>query len=328
MDRGSFNGPGGPHRRWVVPANEGAAMPAGFTLRNRIRYEWLQPSQVLQLTRSGLTQSGLAVATVTARAVDPLPGEVAGVTVTLDGEAPQDRTPKCDINEDPLCAGDPVFNFYSMEVVQRIGYDSFTPDNGVLIARNKDRESRTCGYNCFTWVIDARPEDLNMVDFIKPDGTKVMRTIADSRQLNDALFHAGTNSGSEYEWKDEPNRLHFYVIDVKRDKNGILSYVVGVRSMDGAGPQKRDATASIEGNDLVLRNTGQGSDIYRLSASIEGTGWRVDLPNALAAAAEGKSTRVPLRLTQGTGAARLSVTATSESDPSKKIVATSQLKAR
>jgi hypothetical protein len=98
--------------------------------------------------------------------------------------------------------------------------------------------------------------------------------------------------------------------------------------MDGTGPQKRDATASIEGNDLVLRNTGQGSDIYRLSASIEGTGWRVDLPNALAAAAEGKSTRVPLRLTQGTGAARLSVTATSESDPSKKIVATSQLKAR
>ena len=33
MDRGSFNGPGGPHRRWVVPANEGASMPAGFTLR-------------------------------------------------------------------------------------------------------------------------------------------------------------------------------------------------------------------------------------------------------------------------------------------------------
>src|ERR1035437_9750233 len=24
MDRGSFNGPGGPHRRWVVPAAEGA----------------------------------------------------------------------------------------------------------------------------------------------------------------------------------------------------------------------------------------------------------------------------------------------------------------
>src|SRR5581483_4042585 len=30
MDRGSFNGPGGPHRRWVVPASEGASMPAGL----------------------------------------------------------------------------------------------------------------------------------------------------------------------------------------------------------------------------------------------------------------------------------------------------------
>ena len=37
MDRGSFNGPGGPHRRWVVPAAEGAAMPAGLMLRNRLR---------------------------------------------------------------------------------------------------------------------------------------------------------------------------------------------------------------------------------------------------------------------------------------------------
>ena len=34
MDRGSFNGPGGPHRRWVVPPTEGAAMPAGLTLRS------------------------------------------------------------------------------------------------------------------------------------------------------------------------------------------------------------------------------------------------------------------------------------------------------
>ena len=30
-----------------------------------------------------------------------------------------------------------------------------------------------------------------MVDYVKPNGEKVMRTIADYRQLNDALFHAG-----------------------------------------------------------------------------------------------------------------------------------------
>ena len=44
-----------------------------------------------------------------------------------------------------------------------------------------------------------------------------MRTIGDYRQLNDALFHAGTNSGSKYEYVDAANGLHFYVIDVTRD---------------------------------------------------------------------------------------------------------------
>jgi M6 family metalloprotease-like protein len=325
MDRGSFNGPGGPHRRWVVPANEGASMPAGFTLRNRLRYKWLQPAQVLDVTRSGLAKSGLAVATVTARAVDPLPGEVAGVVVRLDGEAPQDRTPKCDMRADPLCAGEPVFNFYTMEVVQRIGYDSFTPDNGVLIAKNKDAEGRSCGYNCFTWVIDAHPQDIEQVDFVKPDGTKIMRTVADYRQLNDALFHAGLDSGSQYEWKDEANRLHFYVIDVKRNSDGILSYMVGVRSMDGSGVQQRGAVATIKGEELELRHTGKGWDIYRLSASIEGAGWNVQLRNAFAALPENWTSLIPLQLTRGAGPATLTVTAVSESDPTKKAVATAKL---
>ena len=54
MDRGSFNGPGGPHRRWVVPAAEGASMPAGLMLRSKIRFNFLPDSAVLKLTRSGL----------------------------------------------------------------------------------------------------------------------------------------------------------------------------------------------------------------------------------------------------------------------------------
>lgn len=316
MDRGSFNGPGGPHRRWVVPANEGASMPAGFMLRNRLRYEWLPASQVLTLSRSGLAQSGVAVATVTARAVDPLPGEVAGVVVRLDGEAPGDRTPACDMNADPLCAGEPAFDFYSMEVVQRIGYDSFTPDNGVLIAKNKDREGRTCGYNCFTWVIDAHPEDIGMVDFVRPDGRKVMRTIADYRQLNDALFHAGPGSGSRYEWTDEPNRLHFYVVDLKRDARGILSYTVAVRSLDGSGSPTRRVTAALGTTSsngvpsVRVTNTGSGVDVFRLSVSPDGPG---QLTNALVALQPGKSADVPVHPAAGSG--RIDVTASSESDP-------------
>lgn len=326
MDRGSFNGPGGPHRRWVVPAAEGASMPAGFMLRNRLRYEWLQPSQVLQLTRSGLAQTGVAIARVTARAVDPLPGEVAGVTVALDGEAPQDRTPACNMNTDPLCAGDPVFNFYSVEVVQRIGNDSFTPDSGVLIAKNKNTEGRSCGYNCFTWVVDAHPEDIRMPDYRSPAGPVVMRTVADYRQLNDALFHAGTYSGSHFEWKDEPNRLHFYVANVHRTGQGILSYTIAVRSLDAA-PNHRGVSANLPEHTIIsggsvsivatVRNTGAAADVFRLSAGMEEAGWRVHLPNALAALGPGETMDVTLHVTHSGRAnrvANLALAAVSESN--------------
>jgi M6 family metalloprotease-like protein len=359
MDRGSFNGPGGPHRRWVVPPAEGAAMPAGFMLRNRLRYEFVRPDQVLRLHRNGLAASGPAVARIVARAVDPASEGLAGVVVTLDGDSPQDRTPACDMKTDALCAGEPVFNFYSMEVVQRVGYDSFTPDNGVLLAKNKDREGNTCGYNCFTWVIDAHPGDINQVDFVRPDGTKVMRTVADYRQLNDALFHAGLRSGSQFEWEDAANRLHFYVIDTHRAAGaasaGILSYTVGVRSLAGAGPQARGValngapTQRVPGTDatwpVTLSNTGTAaktnpalhpqdaaaylaSDIYRLSVSIEGQGWSADLLNALAAVRFGESQTVPVRITRTAKAsetAKVTLMAVSESDPAARRVATATL---
>jgi M6 family metalloprotease-like protein len=359
MDRGSFNGPGGPHRRWVVPATEGASMPAGFMLRNRLRFEFVKPEQVLRLSRNALAASGIAVTVVTARAVAPLPDELAGVVVTLDGDAPQDRTPPCDRNADPLCAGDPVFNNYTIEAVQRIGYDSFTPDNGVLIAKNKDREGNTCGYNCFTWVIDAQPRDMAMADFTRPDGTRVMRTIADYRQLNDALFHAGTGSGSQFEWEDTPNRLRFYVVDVRRNPAGVLSYVVAVRSLDGKFAQARGVTATMppaqamagQSGTVTVRvsNTGAAAtasapsshpgatagafayDVYRLAVSIDGAGWTAGLRNALAAVKAGESSALPVeirRTADASRSARLTLTATSESDPTKTATVTTTVTGR
>jgi hypothetical protein len=352
MDRGSFNGPGGPHRRWVVPPTEGAFMPAGFMLRSRIRFDFVRPENVLKLNRNGLAESGLAVATITARAVDPGPTGLAGITVTLDGDPPQDKTPPCDRNKDPYCAGMPVFNFYSIEVVQRIGYDSFTPDNGVLIAKNKNSEGDSCGYNCFTWVIDAHPEDGRMVDFKRADGTTVMRTIADYRQLNDALFHAGLNSGSQYEWEDTPNRLHFYIIGVNKDEKGILRYTVGVRSLDGSGPQTRGVSIAPVAKTVsappfticsfTLTNTGKtetietslqpqdatpylNSDIYRLSVSIDGRGWSAHLSDALAAVQFGGSILVPVytsRLPGSSASAKVTLKAVSESDPTQTATAT------
>lgn len=348
MDRGAFNGPGGPHMRWVVPATMGASMPAGMMLRNRMVNGFITEDDVITVSRTGLASSGLVVANIISRAVEPLPGSYAGFIVRLDGDEPHDRTPWVDPAEDPLSQGLPTFNFYSMEVVQRIGYDSFTPDNGVLLAKNKDREGRNGGpnqFNCFNWVIDAHPEDINKVDFVRPDGIPVMRTIADYRQLNDALFHAGTGSGSQFEYIDEDNGLHFYIINKHKDKKGILSYTVGVRSIaDSCGrarkfnmslpevPRLRGKAAMIA---LTLTNEDSGfevaeglhkakgiesctdSDIYRISAEIEGEGWGVTLLNELMAVRKGSSADLPLYITvpKTKGSANLKVIAVSESDP-------------
>ncbi|HPT12114.1 MAG TPA: hypothetical protein PLP69_05780 [Bacteroidales bacterium] len=342
MDRGCFNGPGGPHKRWLVPAVGGASMPAGLMLRNRMKNGFVVPDDVLTLSRDSLASTGLAVARITARAVKPKPGEYAGVIVNLDGKEPHDKTTADDPATNPLSPGIPNFDFYSLEVVQRIGYDSYCPDNGVLIAKNKDQESSNGGvngFNCFNWVIDAHPEDINMTDYIKPDGTRVMRTIADYRQLNDALFHAGLNSGSSYEYTDVNNRLHFYIIDNTRDSSGILSYTVGVKSLDNICNKKRDIGVKslrqssedrkmhvvkvVLGNNAASEAEGKITchdfDIYRISVNVMGAGWTARTLNELAAIACGEEKEIPVYYFTDRYAdknAEISVRIVSESNPS------------
>lgn len=306
MDRGCFNGPGGPHMRWVVPPAAGAGMPSGLMLRNRMINGFITDKDVLTVSREKLARSAPVIARITARAAAPQEGEYAGMIVRLDGAEPHDRTPPDDPATNPLSPGKPRFDYYSMEVVQRIGYDSFCPDNGVLLAMNTDDEGRNGGpneFNCFNWVIDAHPEDINMVDYVRPDGKKVMRTIADYRQLNDALFHAGLNSGSEFEYVDVHNRLHFYIIDIHKNGQGILSYTVGVRSLDSDVTNGMFAVAApprykmIEKSGTILV-TLKGDDIYRLKAAVEGAGWKVELQNELAASADGSEITIPLYLSR------------------------------
>jgi M6 family metalloprotease-like protein len=361
MDRGSFNGPGGPHMRWVVPATMGAAMPAGLMLRNRMVNGFITENQVMTISREGLAKSGPVVVKVTARAVDPLPGSYAGVVVRLDGPEPHDRTPVDDPAVNPLSPGIPNYDFYSLEVVQRIGYDSFCPDNGVLLAKNKDKESRNGGpngFNCFNWVIDAHPEDINKTDYIRPDGKPVMRTIADYRQLNDALFHAGNNSGSLYEWEDAFNRLHFYIIDIMKNEEGILSYKLGIRSLDDKSTQKRGVTVTSpskmkmksqgEYYSFTLKNTGEVAetdpaihnkdisaslnyDIYRLSVSVEGEGWNAELTNSLSTMKPGESEIIPVFISHDkvcSGSARITLTARSENNPEKSASAVLSIKTK
>ena len=69
MSRGTFNGPGGPHKRWIVPATRGSSMGAQHMLRNKIKLGILEDDQYVSLTREGLADSGLVMLEVTARAI-------------------------------------------------------------------------------------------------------------------------------------------------------------------------------------------------------------------------------------------------------------------
>jgi M6 family metalloprotease-like protein len=341
LDRGTFNGPGGPHSRWLIPAVAGASMGAQHMLRNKIKLGIVDERNVLRLSREALAGSGVVVAKVTARAVQPGANGLTGVNVAL---GTGDLAPACDTSADPLCDGR-RFNNYTVEVVDRMGFDSFTPDAGVLLAKTKDQDAAP-----YIWTVDANPQDIDKTDFVLPDGTPVKMTIGDYRQLSDALFHAGVDSGSEYEFVDQANRLHFYVLDVQRDRRGVLSYTVAVRSLDGAGPQRRGVAvypsftiaprAGWTKCVLPLRNTGTaapagghpedvtaylGSDVYRLSATAAGAGWTTWLPNTLAGAQFGRVVPVEVFVKRDPGTRRgteVRLTATSESDPTKSATAT------
>ncbi|TLD18094.1 hypothetical protein PspLS_10550 [Pyricularia sp. CBS 133598] len=320
MSRGSFNGPGGPHTRWQVPALKGGSQGSLHTIRDKVVLGLASNQSVVQLTREGLADSGIVVATFTARSVAPRPGGLMGLNVTLG--AGGDLSPPCSVSSDVFCDGR-GYHTYMMEVVDRMGSDSFTPDSGVMISKTKNvGPNGQWPSQPFQWMIDANPQDIEMVDFIRPNGSVAMITLGDYRQLSDALFHAGTRSGSEYEFRDEANRLHFYILDKHRDADGILSYTAAVRSLDGSGgPSTRGvelaegvvgaaaAGAATEAGltcFFELSNTGEqkaaggalhpqqnieeflSSDVYRLTAEVEGSGWRVEVPNALAHAKFGE----------------------------------------
>jgi M6 family metalloprotease-like protein len=348
MSRGSFNGPGGPHSRWQIPPLNGAALGSLHTIRDKMKINLIDPRNVLQLSREDLANRGVVVANVTARVVetDPESNAINGINISMD----RDLRPACSVATDLHCDGG-NFNNYTVEVVDRMGADSFTPDSGVLISKTKNADSAP-----FQWVIDANPQDIQMVDFYLPDGTPQMITMGDYRQLSDALFHAGADSGSEYEYVDEANRLHFYVINLRRDDDGVLSYTVAVRSLDSTGgpntygvhldngvvksvtkPTNKGVNCT-----FTLTNTGAfgdrnapaelkpylRSDVYRLSARVEGEGWRVWVPNELATARFGTSTNVKVSVGATKTADQVGtvyLTATSVNDPSKTITKTCQV---
>src|SRR3954464_15997055 len=103
MSRGSFNGPGGTHTRYLIPPTLGGSLGAYHNVRNKRQLNFISDNEVLTLNRNGLAQSGIAVSEITAREVAP--GVYAGgVQIQLDGANGDMETP-CDFNTIPLFDG-------------------------------------------------------------------------------------------------------------------------------------------------------------------------------------------------------------------------------
>jgi hypothetical protein len=205
----------------------------------------------------------------------------------------------------------------------------------VLIAKTKHADLAP-----FIWVIDAHPDDINLVDYLKPNGEDFMVSKGDYRQLADATFHAGTGPGVVSEFVDQANRLHFYVLDIARDTEGVLSYRVAVRSLDGGGPYDHDVSVT-EGthepaspgrvavyrfrvfNDSFLAGVIAGTDLIRLQATTE-AGWGTTLTHSVIDVESASPETVDIYITlpdveegETLPPTSLTFTATSETDPTK-----------
>ena len=78
----------------------------------------------------------MVVAQVTARAVQPGASGLAGVNspwATATAARPATSPPI-------RCCDGGGYNNYTVEVVDRMGTDSFTPDSGVLLAKTKNQD--------------------------------------------------------------------------------------------------------------------------------------------------------------------------------------------
>lgn len=337
MDRGTFNGPGGPHNRWQIPPTRGGTMGPHHMLRNKLRMGFLKPGEVMVTSTDALAQTGPLFADVWARAIPVGPTEprqgLHGIQVVLPNG---DQSPSCSVAQDWRCDGG-GYNNYTLEVVDRIGVDSFTPDHGVLLAKTKNADTSP-----FIWTIDSHPEDIELVDFTRPDGSVAMASLGDYRQLSDSLFHAGTGPDVVSEYVDEPNGLHFYVLDIQRDDERVLSYRVAVRSLDGDGPFTRGVTIGEEvevdqaspGRIAVARfqvtNTGNATDLFRVVPSMATRTMWASTPRNVIEVAAGDTVEVPVYVQVAKDARglprKLTFTVTSETDPTKTATTNVQIR--
>ncbi len=93
------------------------------------------------------------MADLTARAVNHGESGLMGLRIQMS----KDLAPPCNISTDVLCDGR-GYNNYDVEVIDRMGADSFTTDHGVMISKTKTIDNRkrkevpqACRRGCPPW---------------------------------------------------------------------------------------------------------------------------------------------------------------------------------
>jgi len=209
MSRGSFAGPFGDHARWTAPGIEGGSVPVHFMNTNKQSSSSYDTGDVLTITNQQLAARTPLVAEVVARNI-PLnnnkttarpnglypwleadhglvsPNYYKAIRMTFGTGTWADVAVRKTTGFS-WAQGNTAAARMAVEVVQRTGYDSFAPDDGVLISRNNQ-------------IVDSHLYDIAMIDYIVPNGITVggvvrddyvSYTVGHAQQLYDAAFKAG-----------------------------------------------------------------------------------------------------------------------------------------
>ena len=177
MSRGTFNGPGGPHTRWLIPPNPGGSLGAQHNIRNKRFLNFITDNDLLRLNRNGLAQTGLAVAEIKAREVAP-GRRPPGVRVCSTARATRTRRATTTPTRCARARGTRRRPATVIAALQRLHDGGRAADRLGLVRagpRRPDRQAQdrqpTAASTTASLLPGLQPEDINQVDYVKADGT-------------------------------------------------------------------------------------------------------------------------------------------------------------
>ncbi|MCL1974542.1 MAG: hypothetical protein FWG61_00095, partial [Firmicutes bacterium] len=212
MCAGSMTGFGGPHTRYEMPNLQGGTVAAHMTTRTKRKLSFLDDAQMIRVNYATLRTSTPVVTEVYSRTTpagdqfaqlypelavitDKVKAKEAGLALCVYNFTDARPQIRATVDwESESSAGGSRYDNYSVEVIDKVGYDSVQADHGVMIAKNRETLSESAP---FTWIMSAHPGGMDTVDFYTPVGPNGEPSIPqqlrnnDNNHLNAALFHVG-----------------------------------------------------------------------------------------------------------------------------------------